>query len=163
MLKKDITKAIVENGVMVRRTLEEVVTIDGVNYRTDDPDAKQHGIYEFWYEEPNPPTGKKAQEKLVYDHMLGTVTKAYDYVDMTAAEINAPIFEQIAALELGQLMPRIVRDLAKKSLAEDAAANNITLEQLYAMADQGVPAGVAYKKFKDFDDQIATLRSGLLA
>ena len=103
MLRKDITKAIVENGVMVRRTLEEVVNINGINYRTDDPDAKAVGVYEYWYDESNPPAGKKRTGVfLSIDAVAGTVTE-------TAVFDSLSIREQIAALEATQT-PRRVRE-----------------------------------------------------
>jgi hypothetical protein len=102
---KDITKAIVENGVMVRRTLDEVVNIGGINYRTDDPDAKAVGVYEYWYEEPSIPAGKKVGvPNRVIDAVAGTVTDTPTYIDMTA-------LEKIAAIE-ATITNRRIREAA---------------------------------------------------
>ena len=83
--------------------------------------------------------------------------------EMVDAAWNSKINAQIAALEASELLPRIVRDLTFKSLAEDAAAAGTTLDALYAMASlpDAPGAAKAYKKFKDFDDSIIALKHQL--
>ena len=91
---------------------------------------------------------------------------------------NGSILAQIKALESAELMPRILRDLVKKQLAAEAAAVGTTLPALYAMTTIPNPdydplvagslellpnpsapgAAWAWKKFKDFDDAVASLK-----
>jgi len=132
---KDITKAIVENGALKERTLEETVCINGINYRTDDPDAKQHGVYDYFYEVANPPVGKKAVPNRVIDHAAGTVTDGFLYVDMTSDEIkqatNGPIDQQILAsekqaLETG-LIRTLIEDLMNRALDQAGVLLGMTL------------------------------------
>lgn len=81
------------------------------------------------------------------------------------AEANAAILAQIQALESKELLPRPVRDMVKKSVAEDAAAIGYTLDQVYALAvtlgDAAPEAAKSWKKFKDFDDRIQALKEQL--
>jgi hypothetical protein len=160
-----MTIAIVINGVFQRTSNEEVLEgSDGLNHRFDEPLdlRKPAGLYDYIPVTADTPAGKRIdQVSYTVDTAAGTVTEVRTYRDETAQEHNAPILTEIAEQERQQMLPRVLRDLAKKSLAEDAAANNISLDQLYAMAAQGVPAAVAYKKFKDFDDHIAALRNRL--
>lgn len=78
---------------------------------------------------------------------------------------NDSIWAQIHAMEAKELAPRMVRDLAKKSLSKDAADIGMTLDQVYALAvqlgDAAPEAAKGYKKFKDFDDSIAALKRQL--
>jgi len=80
-------------------------------------------------------------------------------------EWNEQIWRKIDSLERSQQMPRTLRDLAIKSLTEDAAGIGLTLEQVYQIAvDQGDTAPSAakqYKKFKDFCDSIDALKAQL--
>lgn len=84
---------------------------------------------------------------------------------MIDAAHNAKIWAQIKALEASELAPRMMRDLAKKSLAKDAADIGMTLDQVYAIAvaqgDAAPEAAKGYKKFKDFDDSISALKRQL--
>ncbi|MES2346599.1 MAG: hypothetical protein V4641_03420 [Pseudomonadota bacterium] len=94
-LKLDITKALVTDGIYVGRTIDAVITHNGVMMRATAPleERKPHGIYDFYYEEPNPPEGKKTGDPThTIDAVAGTVTQVPSYVDLTA-------LEQIAALE----------------------------------------------------------------
>jgi len=81
------------------------------------------------------------------------------------AEANAAILTQIQALESKELLPRPVRDMIKKSVAEDAAAIGYTLDQVYALAvalgDAAPEAAKSWKKFKDFDARIQALKEQL--
>ena len=67
------------------------------------------------------------------------------------AQHNAAIDAQIDALERVQQLPRVVREYLLTDFAAKAAAQGMTEPQLYA-------ASVAYKKVKDFDQQIRALR-----
>lgn len=81
------------------------------------------------------------------------------------AEANAAVVAKMRALESTELLPRPVRDLVKKSVAEDAAALGYTLDQVYAIAvqlgDAAPEAAKGWKKFKDFDDRIQALKEQL--
>jgi hypothetical protein len=76
---------------------------------------------------------------------------------------NDAVLAQIAALEAAQLLPRLVRDMLFMQYAQLAQGMGVTLDQVYAMASQPNPptAAVTYKKLKDFDTQIANLRSSV--
>lgn len=71
-----------------------------------------------------------------------------------------PALVTIEKLEHKEQLPRLVRDLIKDSMASKAQAMGVTLPQLYAAASAPSPpqAAISWKKFKDFDDQIAELR-----
>lgn len=76
---------------------------------------------------------------------------------------NAVIHEKIKALEFRESLPRPLRDLIKKSCAADALLLGMTLEQIYdiavAQGDAAPESAKAWKKFKDFDDEIQTLKA----
>ena len=162
-----MTIAIVENGVFKHTIASGKMVRDSKGVMRPRAKDISEGWYEFIPARNAAPAGQKAQgTTFTVDDVAGTVTESFLYVDLTAEEMqtnnNDPLLSQIAALETQQLLPRIVRDLAKKSLAEDAVTAGITLDDLYASAANGTPAGIAYKKFKDFDDQIKALRERLI-
>lgn len=80
--------------------------------------------------------------------------------------VNAGVWEQITDLEKREQLPRMLRDLARRSAEVDAAKIGMTLEQVYALAvaqgDAAPEAAKGWKKFKDFDDSITTLKRQLL-
>ena len=84
---------------------------------------------------------------------------------LDSAMYNADIIAQIKELEDRENLPRLVRDLAKKSAAEDAAKVGLSLDQVYAIAvaqgDAAPEAAKGWKKFKDFDDAILDLKRKL--
>ena len=65
---------------------------------------------------------------------------------------NTVIDAKIAALEAAQLLPRVTREYFLADFVAKAAAQGYTEPQLYA-------ASAAYKRLKDFDSQIAALRT----
>jgi len=78
--------------------------------------------------------------------------------------VNAGIWAQITELERREQMPRSLRDLAKKACAADASALGMTLDQVYqaALLPNAPSAALQWKKFKDFEDEIARLKRELL-
>jgi len=92
------------------------------------------------------------------------ITQTRDPADVVQIH-NDAIWAQIHALELKELAPRMVRDLAKESATNSAAKIGMTLDQVYAIAvaqgDAAPEAAKGYKKFKDFDDSIVALKRQL--
>ena len=70
----------------------------------------------------------------------------------TPAQINQAIDAKIAALEVKELLPRVAREYFLGESVAKAALQGYTEPQLYA-------ASAAYKRLKDFDSQIAALRT----
>lgn len=173
---KDITKAIVENGALKERTLDETVCINGINRRTDGDDAKEHGIYEYWYELEIPPAGKKSTGPVMdIDGDAGTVTKRYVYVDMTADEIkqanNSPLDVQIKSLEQQAIEQGLVRtlieDLMNRALDQAGVLLGFTLPltteqkasiEAQLLDEEGPYFSVPYWKFWTNANQRAVLR-----
>lgn len=69
----------------------------------------------------------------------------------TVAEANATIQAQIDTLERAQLMPRLTREVTLILMVSTASSMGVTEPQLYA-------ANIGYKRLKDFDASITTLR-----
>lgn len=72
----------------------------------------------------------------------------------SAEEVKAAIQKQIDDLERGYMMPRATREALLAYAVTLAEAKGGTEAQLYA-------ANIAYRKVKDFDQQIAALRAKL--
>ena len=120
---------------------------------------------ELYEEIPDPPRGNDEIEYTQEINEAPYVVITPKPQAMIDAAHNAKIWAQIKALEASELAPRMVRDLAKKSLAKDAADIGLTLDQVYALAvaqgDAAPEAAKGYKKFKDFDDSISALKRQL--
>lgn len=159
-----MTIAIVDlaTGQFKHTTNMPVVEIDGINRRTDSEDRKQYGIFDFIPASGEAPAGKKAQgSTFAVDLAAGTVTETFLYVDMTQEEIkqatNGPLDAQIEALERHQLLPRITRDMHRMVTLQAAAAQGITEADL--LDENHAAFSPGYKRFYDFDAQIAALRA----
>lgn len=73
----------------------------------------------------------------------------------TQEELNQEILANIKMLEDAENLARPVREFMLLAAVERAAAQGVDEPTLYA-------ANIAYKKVKDFDNQIATLRSQII-
>lgn len=136
------------------------VTEDGVRYTdlTNSQVRQELNIVEI--DEPAPPQG------YVPDEYFRTEQDDAPYVIYTRKEqsiidkeFNDRILAQIEALEIDSKMNRTVREQMLEIAVERAAAKfNVSLEQAATSLYQG---NVAFKRFKDLDDQIAALRAQL--
>lgn len=71
-----------------------------------------------------------------------------------ALDPKIAIQDQIDALERQYMLPRITREALLATAITMATSSNVTEAQLYA-------GNIAYRKMKDFDNQIAQLRAQL--
>lgn len=81
---------------------------------------------------------------------LPSVESLSDSVDPKIAH-NAAIDAQISAIERGQMLPRGVREFILPNMVKIGQDQGLTAQQLY---DQQP----GYRRLKDLDDQIKTLR-----
>jgi len=86
-----------------------------------------------------------------YQYINGAVGKS---AGQLAADHRAAIQSQIDALERKEQYPRLTREVLLAIAVREAAAQGVDEPTLYG-------ANVGYQKLKDFDAQIAALRSQL--
>lgn len=125
---------------------------DSMGFQHDYPDTEeiraQLGITEI----PDPARGNdETQYTTEIDEAPYVVIT--DKPEWMVAEVkNAKVQSQIDALERDALMPRGTREVIKTLMETQAAAQNITAEQLYL-------ANIGYKKLVDLHTAIADLRT----
>jgi hypothetical protein len=90
--------------------------------------------------------GGRALHAVAMSGLFGAIA-AYVAPPITAAQIQA----QIDGLERTVMLPRPVREFLILSAQKEASALGLTEPQLYT-------ANLAYKRVKDFDNSIVTLR-----
>jgi len=80
-------------------------------------------------------------------------TYAVNAPEKTTAQRNLDLWAQIDTLERKEQKSRSVRDLLKKSCAEDAAVIGMTLDQVYALALPKVAqAATVASRFRSSED-----------
>jgi len=154
-----MTIAIVKNGQFLHTTNEPYIRTEDGFLRPAKVD-KDLGFYEFIPARNEASPTQKAQGT-TFSVSDGVVTESFIYVDKTPEEIktetNTKLNDQIDALERQQLLPRITRDMHRMVTLQAAAAQGITEAQLLDENDSAFSPG--YKRFYDFDAQIASLRA----